>query len=123
MSFFVNRLRFLYPFQRFVESAIDNGRLRYEVAVEYVLVLYLYTLSIKTEALCHSTQADFFHTIEDLSPFYRLNADFAMDLEQYATDARQLARMAAEKRVINTSGHLRILRCHRFYLPEAYHIA
>ncbi|KAJ9115412.1 hypothetical protein QFC22_005169 [Naganishia vaughanmartiniae] len=103
MSFFVNRLRFLYPFQRFVESAIDNGRLRYEVAVD--------------------TQADFFHTIEDLSPFYRLNADFAMDLEQYATDARQLARMAAEKRVINTSGHLRILRCHRFYLPEAYHIA
>ncbi|KAJ9102966.1 hypothetical protein QFC19_004523 [Naganishia cerealis] len=103
MSFFVNRLRFLYPFQRFVESAIDNGRLRYEVAVD--------------------TQADFFHTIEDLSPFYRLNADFAMDLEQYACDARQLARMAAEKRVINTSGHLRILRCHRFYLPEAYHIA
>ncbi|KAJ9094996.1 hypothetical protein QFC21_005789 [Naganishia friedmannii] len=88
---------------RFVESAIDNGRLRYEIAVD--------------------TQADFFHTIEDLSPFYRLNADFAMDLEQYATDARQLARMAAEKRVINTSGHLRILRCHRFYLPEAYHIA
>lgn len=34
MSFFVNRLRFLYPFQRFVESAIDNGRLRYEVAIQ-----------------------------------------------------------------------------------------
>jgi hypothetical protein len=34
MSFFVNRLRFLYPFQRFVESAIGDGRLRYEVAVE-----------------------------------------------------------------------------------------
>ena len=36
MSFFVNRLRFLYPFQRFVESAIENGRLRYEVLIQYV---------------------------------------------------------------------------------------
>ncbi|GHJ83653.1 hypothetical protein NliqN6_0055 [Naganishia liquefaciens] len=103
MSFFVNRLRFLYPFQRFVESAIENGRLRYEVLIQ--------------------TQTDFGRTIEDLSPFYRLNADFAMDLESYASDARELARMAAEKRVINMNGHLRILRCHRFYLPEAYHIA
>lgn len=72
---------------------------------------------------CHRTQTEFGQTIEDLSPFYRLNADFAMDLESYASDARQLARMAAEKRVINMNGHLRILRCHRFYLPEAYHIA
>lgn len=50
MSFFVNRLRFLYPFQRFVESAIENGRLRYAVAVEYARpLLPLASTDVSTE--------------------------------------------------------------------------
>jgi hypothetical protein len=58
--------------------------------------------------------------ISQLSPFYRLNADFEMDPTQWATDAATLQRLSAEKQLINTHGHYQILRLHRFYLNMAY---
>jgi len=67
-----------------------------------------------------STQEGFQNVIEQLSPFYRLNAAFDMDLTQWASDAATLQRLSVEKLLINTHGHFQILRLHRFYLNMAY---
>ncbi|KAI5453479.1 hypothetical protein NCC49_005954 [Naganishia albida] len=96
MTYFINRLSFIYPVRDFVDSVIANDGVRFEFVEE----------THKSLMACTAR----------LSPFYRVRAD----PEAFARDHRHTTRLIAERHLINCYGHLRVLRLHRIYLAQSY---
>ncbi|KAJ9125060.1 hypothetical protein QFC22_000013 [Naganishia vaughanmartiniae] len=96
MTFFLNRLHFIYPVRDFVDLVTGNDGVRYDFIEE--------------------THKSLIAVTGRLSPFYRVSAD----PEAFARNTRHATRLIAEQRAINCHGHLRILRLHRIYLGQSY---